>query len=54
MTIAAQNTDTQSAGRSFGTTFAAIAESVGRAIHGKRDVVAAALTCLLAEGHLLA
>ena len=28
-------------------------DSVERAIHGKRDVISAALTCLLAEGHLL-
>jgi MoxR-like ATPase len=53
MTIAAQNTETRSAGRSFGEAFHAIAESVGRAIHGKQDVVTSALTCLLAEGHLL-
>ena len=53
-----QNTGTQitaqqSSGRSFGEIFDAITASVAQAIHGKHDVIAAALTCLLAEGHLL-
>lgn len=37
----------------FAQLFGALVDSVERAIHGKRDVISAALTCLLAEGHLL-
>jgi MoxR-like ATPase len=37
----------------FTQRFDALAGNVGRAIHGKDRVVRAALTCLLAEGHLL-
>jgi MoxR-like ATPase len=37
----------------FGRAFGAICSSVARAIHGKDDVIRAATTCLLAEGHLL-
>ena len=53
MTITSQNTGAQAAGQSFGEAFDAITASVGRAIHGKREVIESALTCLLAEGHLL-
>lgn len=48
-----QITAPQSAGRSFGEVFDATVASVAQAIHGKQEVIAAALTCLLAEGHLL-
>ncbi|MCO5995348.1 AAA family ATPase [Actinoallomurus rhizosphaericola] len=37
----------------FAQAFTAVVDSVGRAIKGKREVVEAALVCLLAEGHLL-
>jgi MoxR-like ATPase len=37
----------------FARRFGAIGDSVARDIKGKRDVVDAALLCLLAEGHLL-
>ncbi|MGI9578916.1 MAG: AAA family ATPase [Microthrixaceae bacterium] len=48
-----QISSSQSAARSFGEVFGAITASVGQAIHGKQDVISSALTCLLAEGHLL-
>lgn len=37
----------------FGEAFEALVTSTEQAIHGKSEVVRAALTCLLAEGHLL-
>jgi MoxR-like ATPase len=37
----------------FARRFAAIADSIERVVQGKREVVELALTCLLAEGHLL-
>jgi MoxR-like ATPase len=37
----------------FASQFASIVDSVERVIRGKKDVVELALTCLLAEGHLL-
>ena len=37
----------------FGAVFGRITASVAGAIHGKSDVIRAAVTCLLAEGHLL-
>ncbi|MEV3921761.1 AAA family ATPase [Actinomadura coerulea] len=40
------------AGR-FAQTFAALAGNIERVVRGKRDKVELALTCLLAEGHLL-
>lgn len=43
----------QPGGATFGELFAALVSSAERAIHGKSEVVRAALTCLLAEGHLL-
>jgi MoxR-like ATPase len=44
--------DTMSAD-AFGARFTAIVDSVERVIRGKREVVELAMTCLLAEGHLL-
>jgi len=38
---------------SFSDAFTAITDSVAGAIHGKGNVIRSALTCLLAEGHLL-
>ena len=37
----------------FATTFEAIVENVERVIQGKQDAIRLALTCLVAEGHLL-
>ena len=37
----------------FGELFEQVVASTERAIHGKTDVIRSALTCLLAEGHLL-
>ncbi len=37
----------------FGQLFESLVVSVEHAIHGKSEVIRAALTCLLAEGHLL-
>lgn len=39
--------------RGFAAAFDSLVESTELAIHGKPDVIRAALTCLLAEGHLL-
>lgn len=38
---------------SFDALFYSLVDNVGRVVHGKRSVVELALTCLLAEGHLL-
>jgi MoxR-like ATPase len=43
----------QSPAPTFSDAFTTITDSVAGAIHGKDDVIRAALTCLLAEGHLL-
>ncbi|MFV0315680.1 MAG: AAA family ATPase [Microthrixaceae bacterium] len=40
-------------GASFGDLFNQVVASTARALHGKSDVIRSALTCLLAEGHLL-
>lgn len=40
-------------GTGFGEAFEALVTATEQAIHGKSEVVRAALTCLLAEGHLL-
>ncbi len=54
MTVTSQNPGTQPAAPgAFGEAFSRITASVARAIRGKDDVIRAALTCLLAEGHLL-
>ena len=37
----------------FADTFAKLTDNVGRALLGKASVIRLALTCLLAEGHLL-
>lgn len=37
----------------FATTFGQISDNIGRALLGKEDVIRLALTCMLAEGHLL-
>ncbi|GIH18854.1 AAA family ATPase [Rugosimonospora africana] len=37
----------------FATRFTEIADNIERVIRGKRDIIELALTCLLAEGHLL-
>lgn len=58
MTFAGSATE-PSTGRSpardagFGDRFDALVRSTEAAIHGKSDVIRSALTCLLAEGHLL-
>jgi len=39
--------------QNFSDLFGRIARSVGRAIHGKDDVIELVLLCLIAEGHLL-
>ncbi|MFA1538988.1 AAA family ATPase [Actinomadura monticuli] len=45
--------DTDALAGRFAQVFAALAGSVERVVHGKRDKVELALICLLAEGHLL-
>ena len=37
----------------FADTFTKLAENVGQALLGKASVIRLALTCMLAEGHLL-
>jgi MoxR-like ATPase len=54
MTITAGDHEARDARpETFGEVFDRIAASVAGAIHGKDDVIRAAITCLLAEGHLL-
>jgi MoxR-like ATPase len=47
MTLSQQNADW------FAQTFTLLADNIGQALLGKDDVVRLALTCMLAEGHLL-
>jgi MoxR-like ATPase len=39
--------------RTFASLFDAITSNVGRVLHGKKDAIELAVSCLLAEGHLL-
>ncbi len=46
-------TVTQENAQWFADTFSKIVDNVGQALLGKEDVIRLALTCMLAEGHLL-